>query len=85
MMHLPDGRLVVNPGSVGLPAYSDDSPHPHVMESGSPHARYAIIESVNEDWAVERMTIPYDWRAAADAARTNGRDDWAEWLMTGEA
>lgn len=84
VMHLENGRLVVNPGSVGLPAYSDDNPYPHVMESGSPHARYAIIERVNEDWAVERMTIPYDWRAAADEARLNGREDWAEWLMSGE-
>jgi predicted phosphodiesterase len=84
-MRLPDGRLVVNPGSVGLPAYSDDKPYPHVMESGSPHARYAIIERAKDDWAVERVTVPYDWRDAADEARMNGRDDWAEWLMSGEA
>jgi len=36
---LPDGRLMLNPGSVGLPAYDDDQPYPHVMEAGSPHAR----------------------------------------------
>jgi predicted phosphodiesterase len=83
-MRLEDDTLVVNPGSVGLPAYHDDRPHPHAMESGSPHARYAIIERVEGDWDVERMTIPYDWRAAADEARTNGRDDWADWLMSGE-
>jgi len=28
---LPDGRMVVNPGSVGLPAYADEEPYPHVM------------------------------------------------------
>jgi diadenosine tetraphosphatase ApaH/serine/threonine PP2A family protein phosphatase len=39
---LPDGRLVVNPGSVGIPAYDDDLPYQHVMEAGSPHARYAV-------------------------------------------
>ena len=33
---------IVNPGSVGLPACDDDNP-PHVMASGSPHARYAIL------------------------------------------
>jgi predicted phosphodiesterase len=83
-MHLPDGRLVVDPGSVGLPAYSDDQPYPHSMESGSPHARYAIIERAEDGWAVERVMVPYDWRAAADRAKSNGRDDWAEWLMNGE-
>ncbi len=41
---LPDGRLAVNPGSVGLPAYTDDAPWPHAMEAGSPHARYAVLE-----------------------------------------
>ncbi len=84
-MRLPDGRQVVDPGSVGLPAYSDEKPYPHVMESGSPHARYAIIERADDDWSVERVTVPYDWRAAADRARTNDRDDWAEWLISGEA
>jgi len=29
---------------VGLPAYSDDSPVRHLMETGSPMARYAIVE-----------------------------------------
>jgi predicted phosphodiesterase len=42
--HLPrtvafGDSLIVNPGSVGLQAYQDDSPVPHVMETGSPHAR----------------------------------------------
>jgi predicted phosphodiesterase len=83
-MLLPDGKLVVDPGSVGLPAYADDHSHPHAMESGSPHARYAIIGRSAEDWVVEQVVIPYDWRAAADRARSNGREDWAEWLMSGE-
>ena len=30
---LDDGRLVVNPGSVGLQAYMDDLPHPHRIET----------------------------------------------------
>jgi putative phosphoesterase len=32
------GKLIVNPGSVGLQAYADDAPVAHVMETGSPHA-----------------------------------------------
>ena len=41
-MRLPTGETVVNPGSVGWPAYADEKPHPHVMEAGTPHARYAV-------------------------------------------
>ena len=28
--------LVVNPGSVGMPAYTDDTPVPHAIETGAP-------------------------------------------------
>jgi predicted phosphodiesterase len=84
-LRFPDGRLIVNPGSVGLPSYLDDEPFPHVMESGSPHARYAVMTASPDGRVVEQIAIPYDWRAAAAEARSNGRDDWAEWLLSGEA
>jgi diadenosine tetraphosphatase ApaH/serine/threonine PP2A family protein phosphatase len=83
MMALPDGPLVVNPGSVGLPAYTHDAPFPHAMEAGSPHARYALLERREKGWMVEHRAVPYDWRTAADTARRNGRADWARWLSTG--
>ena len=38
-MRLPTGALVLNPGSVGWPAYDDDHPHDNVIEAGTPHAR----------------------------------------------
>lgn len=76
---------VINPGSVGLPAYTADSPHPHAMESGSPHARYVLLSREAESWRVEHVAVPYDWKTAAEAARRNGRPDWAEWIETGRA
>jgi putative phosphoesterase len=82
---IPEGALIVNPGSVGLPAYTDDVPAPHAMEAGSPHARYALIERIEAGWRVEHVALPYDWTAAAQAAAVNGRSDWAEWLRTGRA
>jgi predicted phosphodiesterase len=82
---LPCGRLVVDPGSVGLPAYSDDTPHPHVMEAGTPHARYSIVSLGEEGWLIENVCVPYCWSGAAEDARRNGRPDWAEWLATGRA
>jgi predicted phosphodiesterase len=80
---LDDGRLVVNPGSVGLQAYDDDHPYPHKAENGTPHARYAIVERTASGWAVEQYAIAYDWNAAADVAQRHGRPDWAFALRTG--
>jgi putative phosphoesterase len=79
------GRLIVNPGSVGLPAYSDDSPVRHLMETGSPMARYAIVERRSSGWRVELVAIPYDFESAVEAAERNGRGDWALRLRTGRA
>lgn len=82
---LPSGRLVVNPGSVGIPAYEDDLPYPHKMEAGSPHARYAILTQTAAGWAVEQIALPYPWQKAAAAARARGREDRARWIETGRA
>jgi predicted phosphodiesterase len=85
LAELEDGRLVVDPGSVGLPAYADGSPQPHVMAAGSHHARYALIDRAGKAWRVAHVALSYDWQAAAKTASRNGREDWAEWLTSGRA
>jgi putative phosphoesterase len=80
---LGDGRLAVNPGSVGLPAYEDDRPLPHKMQTGSPHARYALVEKRNGSWSAELNSVIYDWENAAKLAESRGRADWAKALRTG--
>lgn len=86
---LPSGKLIINPGSVGLPAYTEETveeaPIFHSMESGSPHARYAILHRMRDDWQVEHIQIPYDWNHAAHVAYSNQRPDWAGWISTGRA
>jgi len=84
-IYLPLGKLIVNPGSVGLPAYTMETPVPYAMESGSPHAKYAILSKVSNGWQVEHVIVPYDWEQAANIARNNHRLDWAEWLASGRA
>ncbi|MFT3818792.1 MAG: metallophosphoesterase family protein [Rubrivivax sp.] len=81
---LAGGTLVVNPGSVGLQAYDDGRPHPHIVETGSPHARWALVERVvGGGWRVEQRLTAYDWHAAAARAQANGRGDWADALRSG--
>lgn len=82
---LGGGLCIVDPGSVGLPAYNDDHPVPHVMEAGSPHARYSVVRPDVAEQLVEHVSLEYDWCAAARAAEDNGRPDWARWLATGSA
>lgn len=82
-LQLGDGRLVVNPGSVGLQAYDDDHPHPHVVENGTPHARYALLTRRPAGWQVELRAVPYDAEPAARRAQQHGRADWAGALRTG--
>lgn len=82
-VHLAAGTLIVNPGSVGLPAYTDESPYPHAMEAGSPHARYAILTRAGTTWKIGHRTVAYDWHAAAELAKRNARPDWAAWLRNG--
>jgi predicted phosphodiesterase len=85
VVQVPDGRLVVNPGSAGIPAYTEDLPYPHKMESGSPHARYAIVAKSPDGWSANLISVPYDWHIAANCARRNGRLDRARWIETGRA
>ena len=70
-VRLPDGRTVVNPGSVGLQAFDWD------------HARYAMIERTPGGWAVEHVQVAYDWESMARLADANGRPLWATALRTG--
>lgn len=80
---LADGRRVANPGSVGLPAYDDEHPHPHLVETGSPHARYAVVTREAQGWQVTLRQVAYDHEAVARQAERHGRPDWAIALRTG--
>jgi predicted phosphodiesterase len=82
-VQVPGGPLVVNPGSVGLPAYRHDFPAEHVIENGEPHARYALLRRDSGSWSVEFRRIAYDWEAAAACAAAHERPDWAHQLRTG--
>ncbi|WP_354623325.1 metallophosphoesterase family protein [Psychromonas sp. MME2] len=78
-------QLIVNPGSVGLPAYRDDQPVKHVMESFTPHATYAIVECYKNRWSVQHIKIAYDYEKAANEALKRNRNDWAYCLTTGRS
>jgi predicted phosphodiesterase len=83
LVRLSSGQLIVNPGSVGIQAYEGHHPAPHVVEIGSPHGRYAILESSSRGWMAEFIAVPYDWDCAARLALQRGREDWVLALRTG--
>lgn len=94
--HLPrllqasEDCLVVNPGSVGLPAFDyHDGGAVAYVENGAPHASYAIVEEQviggAARWQASLHRVAYDWEAAAALAAENQRPEWAHALRTGFA
>jgi putative phosphoesterase len=83
LIQLPTGPLVLNPGSVGCPAYDDPGNDPHVSESGSLYARYAVLSIDEHNVSADMIAVTYDWKAASAQAEKNGRPDWAYGLRTG--
>lgn len=72
-VRLKDGRLIVNPGSVGLQ-----------INHGSPDARYATIERRDDGkYYPSFHAVPYDHFGAARQAEANGFPQWREALVTG--
>lgn len=80
-----DGHLItiVNAGSVGLPGYSDAHPFKHWIETGSPHARYALMQKTAHGWQVQLRSVAYDFEPMAQLALQRNRADWAWPLRTG--
>ncbi len=80
---------LLNPGSVGLPAYDDDTPYAnssyHRVENGSPDARYALATRATPQtpWTISLRCVPYDHEPMARLAEQSGRHDWAHALRTG--
>jgi len=56
---------------------------PHVVEAGTPDARYAILELVDGTWRATFRHVPYDHDAMAALARRNGQPELASALATG--
>lgn len=83
-VQLADGRIVANPGSIGLPAYEDDLPSYHVVETGTPHARYLIADRCGSGWDIELRAVTYDFEESARKAEREGRPTWAHALRTGQ-
>ncbi|ABD05342.1 Metallophosphoesterase [Rhodopseudomonas palustris HaA2] len=82
-VRLRDGRLIVNPGSAGCPGYRDKLPYPHLMQTGTPDASYAILDRRDGEWQVSLRLIPYDHAAMAALARQNGMAAYADTLASG--
>jgi putative phosphoesterase len=85
--HIPrvihiSGKTIINPGSVGLPAYSDETPVFHKVENLNPNANYCILD-ISSALTIEQISVPYPFEEAAKTADKNNRKDWAKWIRTG--
>lgn len=83
-VRLPDGRRIVNVGSVGCPGYLDTRMEPNfVHQTGAPDARYAIVERLGADWAISLRSVPYDASNMIGLALEKGAHNWAHALGHG--
>ncbi len=73
-LRLSDGRLIANPGSVGMQ-----------LLRGSPDAHYAVIEKRQSGWQTALIGVPYDTDAAVRLAEANGFPGWGEAIRFGWA
>lgn len=73
-VRLSDGRLIANPGSVGMQ-----------LVRGSPDAHYAVVEKRQAGWQTALIGVPYDTEASARRAEANGFPGWGEALRFGWA
>ncbi len=83
VIYLTNDKIILNPGSVGLPAYLGNGEHRFAMESMTPHAKYAIVHADGNNISIEQVLCAYDWHKASEAARKNGNEKWANFLLYG--
>lgn len=82
-MDLPDGRIILNPGSVGCPGYIDDNPVRHVVQTGTSAACYAVVEKTAGGWASAFRHVPYDPSRMIELAKAADHPNWEKRLATG--
>lgn len=58
-------------------------PFPHVVEAGTPDARYAVLEPTVGGRQMTFRHVAYDHEAMAELARRNGQPELANALATG--
>ncbi|NRA88397.1 MAG: metallophosphoesterase family protein [Rhizobiales bacterium] len=83
IVRLSGGRILINPGSVGFPAFGEKEPVDFYMQNGIPDACYVILEKISNQWMPSFHYVPYDSLAAAEMAKIAGFDDWVSGLTTG--
>ena len=75
---------VLNPGSVGCPAYEDPVGRAHVFGNRLPARPLCHPRYLSEDEPRRQLVpLPYAWEDAARRAKRNARPDWAHALRTG--
>lgn len=73
-----DAQILINAGSVGLPAYLETEPN-HKIETFNNYAKYIVIEDKN----IEICNVEYDYKISCKRAKENNRDDWSKYIEYG--
>jgi len=71
-------QILINAGSVGLPAFLDDTPK-HKVETYNNYAKYIVLDNKN----VEICYVEYNYKDACKKAIENNRIDWSRYIEYG--
>ena len=80
---LHSGRVILNPGSVGCPAFGDAAPFPDTVQTDTGTACYAVVRKTSAGWATVFRHIPYDPRRMIEMVRAVDYPNWETRLATG--
>lgn len=83
VIYLSNNKIILNPGSVGLPAYLGNGEYRFAMESMTPHAKYAVITVDGDTISIDQINCAYDWNAASQQAKEHGNENAAKFLLYG--
>ena len=83
-VELSTGQIVINPGSIGLQAYTDFEPILHSMQNYTAKASYVTLQkNCDEEWDISFHRVSYDTKSAIQKAKEQNREDWAYALASG--
>lgn len=83
-INLSNKQVIINPGSVGLQAFTSTTPLLHIMENFYKEATYIILEILEDSYNISLKKVPYDYKKAMLAAENKEQEAWSYSLKTGK-
>lgn len=82
-INLSSKQIIMNPGSVGLQAFTSTNPCLHTIENLHNEATYIILEINQDKYNISLENVKYDYEKAINKAKLRDEQTWVHSLETG--